>query len=872
MASSYSPNLKFELPANGDQSGTWGTTVNNNTGTLIEQAIVGIQNITLSTANYVLSNLNGVSDEARNAVLTVSGTPGASRNLLVPNGQTKIYIVVNNTTGGFNVGVQTWSGSGLTGTGAVATVPPGASIQVYCTGTNCYAIAPFTSITAVPVVFTGYASGTTLTVTSAPTAPILAGQTIYNSGILYTPSAFPTATTIVSQTSGTTGGVGVYVITTIGSNVVGNVNNPQPITALATLNQIATVDYVQNKTENIYLQGAPTADTATAAAFEGTIPLTTIMLASKYYIPSSAYATNALGLGQYVNGTNVSDGTYISAWGTGTAGNSVFTGYISGTTLTVVSTTSGAVTSAQYLTANGTALTLGTKITGGSGASWTVSISQTLGSAASPVTFNGLGPILNATDAYNRSTYTDYRAGGWVTVQNDLQAVTVASRVPMLSYTSPLQLANVLWASNITSVVGTLGTQSDTAVSILGGNISNAKLTNCTGLSTNYVSVKDYGATGNGTTDDTAAINACITANGGTGIFFPSGTYLVSGSGISAAYNNISLVGAGMYNTIIKTAAATTAAITMGSGSAMTNQTVDSFTIDCTLATTTCTAFRANNCSNFLVNNLNIIKANIGIRIQFGTLQTYTNFRITDSTAVGIKFEEGGNDYSFTDGELVNNSTQPTTAGLWVTQATNAIRMTNVGFIRQNTAVLIAPGAGYQSTWHFFNGIVCDTCSGSGISLVPTGTGKVLGVSIIGSWTASSTVDGITIGSSGTVDGVIVTGHRSYVNGRYGYNVASSTCTNISFNGCEAFCNSVSASNTYSGFYITGGTNKISIQGCSSGIGASFTNLQFFGIEFALGATTNYMVIGNMLQGNGTGGFSDATSPTTASKVIANNL
>lgn len=44
------------------------------------------------------------------------------------------------------------------------------------------------------------------------------------------------------------------------------------------------------------------------------------------------------------------------------------------------------------------------------------------------------------------------------------------------------------------------------------------------------VSVKDYGATGDGTTDDTAAIQAAIDANAGRVIMLPVGTYLVAGT------------------------------------------------------------------------------------------------------------------------------------------------------------------------------------------------------------------------------------------------------------------------------------------------------------------------------------------------------
>lgn len=54
---------------------------------------------------------------------------------------------------------------------------------------------------------------------------------------------------------------------------------------------------------------------------------------------------------------------------------------------------------------------------------------------------------------------------------------------------------------------------------------------NLSNRGTDFVSVKDYGAVGNGVTDDTAAINAAIavalTATRGGTVFFPAGNYLV---------------------------------------------------------------------------------------------------------------------------------------------------------------------------------------------------------------------------------------------------------------------------------------------------------------------------------------------------------
>lgn len=61
-----------------------------------------------------------------------------------------------------------------------------------------------------------------------------------------------------------------------------------------------------------------------------------------------------------------------------------------------------------------------------------------------------------------------------------------------------------------------------------------------------FVSVKDFGATGDGVADDTAAIQAAINsfASGQGTVFFPKGTYLVT-STISVVLDRINLVGSG---------------------------------------------------------------------------------------------------------------------------------------------------------------------------------------------------------------------------------------------------------------------------------------------------------------------------------------
>lgn len=129
MTSTYSPDLRLELMATGDQSGTWGDTTNTNLGTLLEQAICGVLSVAQGdVANLTLTALNGASDQSRNSVVNLTGALTAARNVVVPTSQ-KVYLVKNSTTGGFAITVKTTAGTGIA-------VAAGTSQWVYCDGTN----------------------------------------------------------------------------------------------------------------------------------------------------------------------------------------------------------------------------------------------------------------------------------------------------------------------------------------------------------------------------------------------------------------------------------------------------------------------------------------------------------------------------------------------------------------------------------------------------------------------------------------------------------------------------------------------------------------------------------------------------------------
>ena len=187
MSSTYSTNLAIELMGNGDQAGNWGSTTNTNLGTLIEQAISGYVTQAVATGtDTVITIPNGASGVARNMYLELTGTGGASTNLIVPSNK-KLYFIYNNSTGAVTVKV-----SGQTG----VSVPVGAKIALVSNGTDIVtaenymtgATFPSPTLTGVPIAPTASpgTNTTQIATTAFVTAAALSLSTIYPIGSIYT--------------------------------------------------------------------------------------------------------------------------------------------------------------------------------------------------------------------------------------------------------------------------------------------------------------------------------------------------------------------------------------------------------------------------------------------------------------------------------------------------------------------------------------------------------------------------------------------------------------------------------------------------------------------------------------------------------------
>jgi len=177
MASSYS-DLKIELIATGEQSGTWGTTTNTNLGTALSEAITGSADVAFSSADVTLTLTDtNNAQSARNLRLNLTGTSGGARNLILGSGCQieKLYLVNNGCADA--VTVKNTSGTGIA-------VPAGKSTFVYNNGTNVVDAVSYFSGTVVSSSATitgGTINGTSV---GASTASTGAFTTLSASGTL----------------------------------------------------------------------------------------------------------------------------------------------------------------------------------------------------------------------------------------------------------------------------------------------------------------------------------------------------------------------------------------------------------------------------------------------------------------------------------------------------------------------------------------------------------------------------------------------------------------------------------------------------------------------------------------------------------------
>lgn len=494
--STYSQTLRLELIGNGEQDGTWGDTTNSNLGDLIEAAITNSVNIPFSNAQYTLSANNGLPDEARNAVLNLTGTNSAPQNLIAPAVE-KTYIVRNNT--GATVTIKT-SAVGSVG----VAIPNGATQIVWSNGTDFFVGASQTNIVA--------GAGIAVDVSGANT-------TLNNTGVR-------------SITTGT--GVGVRQVEFVGS-IAGTTLTVSSVTSgqLYIGGVISGTGITPGTTITAFGTGTGGTGNYTVSASQ-TVSSTTIT--------QPGTVGNIILSNQGV--------TSIVPSATATSSSGTITGGISGTTLTLGASTTIPLIGATILAGTSPAVTACTitgfltGVLGASGSTYTVSVSQTV-AAGTTLTLAGTGAVsLNVLSAPAISNSGGFSVTPTAVTGSFTGSISGTTLIITAVGSGTLPVGSTITGTGVTA--GTTVTAfNTTSASITSGYIATTTLTVTTVTGTLYIGQV---LTGVGVTAGTT-ITAFGTGTGGAGTYTVSVSQTAGsvGSPISIAANGVAIGGIGTY-------------------------------------------------------------------------------------------------------------------------------------------------------------------------------------------------------------------------------------------------------------------------------------------------------------------------------------
>ena len=240
MTASYTTRIRLTKQGNGDNDSTWGTVLNDEVIDFTDFAIAGYTTISLAAGDVSLTSTDGSPDQARSAMLELSGTLGAAQKVYLP-GVSKTYIVRNNTSGAYSATVLVNGGTGHA-------VPQGESAIIYCDAVSVREAATslvtqFTSIstdvltatstTGTNAAYTGFVSATNITGAS------VSATNITGTNVSVTGTISGATLTLTNDLTVANGGTGASALTNHGV-VLGQAAAAVAVTAAGTSGQVLT--------------------------------------------------------------------------------------------------------------------------------------------------------------------------------------------------------------------------------------------------------------------------------------------------------------------------------------------------------------------------------------------------------------------------------------------------------------------------------------------------------------------------------------------------------------------------------------------------------------------------------------------------------
>lgn len=379
----------------------------------------------------------------------------------------------------------------------------------------------------------------------------------------------------------------------------------------------------------------------------------------------------------------------------------------------------------------------------------------------------------------------------------------------------------------------------------------------------------DCGAAGDGSTNDTTKIQSCINtaASSGQGIYFPAGTYLVSAA-LTISSGNMQLYGTNGGSTRIVQSTSSANVFTIANAGNPVNQvTLRQLQLEYSSANPTGLTVYCDNC--WRTTFWHVIFGDPGIPHLFSTgiwanggNQIFVEESQFNLTASQGMYFTGTGDVYLSNLEVNDDSSDTNTTGIVFDSGVGGIYATNVnvtagetGFLFENTQ-----SGGIVPKFGFFTNCLADTLNGVGWDFEAAASMR-----LTNSWAATGFYGII----AKAVDGLSITDSRIYNNSQAGIWLDTGA-TDVTIKDSTITANSRTVPGADPGILVAAGVGRFQILNNEIGAADGFGSTQSYGVLINSGSSDNFMIVGNDLQNNMTGEYTNGG--TGVHTVIQSNL